>query len=135
MINNIRYIKEVYDRNINNLLNICSKYIINDEQIDTFISKLFLNIIKKDLIFSSILEEESYCKMFILNLLKNYELVNKRNDKSYLKETIWAQIKNNVFPKAVKIRQIFQIVKPIIIVLLISVFCLLISYLIGQFLI
>ncbi len=135
MINNIRYIKEVYDRNINNLLNICSKYIINDEQIDTFISKLFLNIIKKDLIFSSILEEESYCKMFILNLLKNYELVNKRNDKSYLKETIWAQIKNNVFPKAVKIRQIFQIVKPITIVLLISVFCLLISYLIGQFLI
>lgn len=135
MINNIRYIKEVYDRNINNLLNICSKYIINDEQIDTFISKLFLNIIKKDLIFSSILEEESYCKMFILNLLKNYELVNKRNDKSYLKETIWSQIKNNVFPKAVKIRQIFQIVKPIIIVLLISVFCLLISYLIGQFLI
>ena len=135
MINNIRYIKEVYDRNINNLLNICSKYIINDEQIDTFISKLFLNIIKKDLIFSSILEEESYCKMFILNLLKNYELVNKRNDKSYLKETIWSQIKNNVFPKAVKIRQIFQIVKPITIVLLISVFCLLISYLIGQFLI
>lgn len=120
MINNIRYLQEVYNRNIQILLSLCSRYDISDSQATEFIYEIFVKIISKDLVFNDILEEESYFKMQLLKYLKNAQLVNVKEDNKYLQQIIWEKIKNNAYMESKRKILFIKIIRAVLIVLIIS---------------
>lgn len=135
MINNPRYLKEIYNRNIDRILLLCSNHAINNNDVKQIVYDIFYTFVKEDLVFKSLDEEKKYIKSITLKKLKKYKLTSDKQvyDKEFIKE-IWQNIINSVYSNFDNSNKVFKIIKAITLVVIISTICVGLPYMAAKIL-
>ncbi|MBR1413237.1 MAG: hypothetical protein IJ574_01020 [Bacilli bacterium] len=135
MINNPRYLKEIYDRNIDRILLLCSNHAINNNDVKQIVYDMFYTFVKEDLVFKSLDEEKKYIKSTTLKKLKKYKLTSDKQvyDKEFIKD-MWQNIINSVYSNIDNSNKVFKIVKALLLVVMISIICIGLPYLAAKIL-